>query len=94
MHQSQSSSNHPPLLWAVERGAPFTTGQVRPHELLNYFTFDTAASTGGAPHGEMGRVQAFATQERAELTRLRARVRGGEDLEFVGRRELATGPGR
>ncbi|MBL8619461.1 MAG: VWA domain-containing protein [Deltaproteobacteria bacterium] len=45
---SMSLASAQRLLWAVERGAPFTTGQVRPHELLNYFTFDTAASTGGA----------------------------------------------
>ncbi|MFM2249014.1 MAG: hypothetical protein RL071_5089 [Pseudomonadota bacterium] len=45
---SMSLASAQRLLWAVERGATFTTGQVRPHELLNYFTFDTAASTGGA----------------------------------------------
>jgi hypothetical protein len=53
-----------------------------------------AASSGGVSDGEMGRVQVFKTQGRAELTRPRARGGGGEGLEFVHRRELATGPGR
>jgi hypothetical protein len=53
-----------------------------------------AASSGGVRDGEMGRVQVFEAQERAEITQPRARVGGGEDLEFVRRRELATGPGR
>ncbi len=43
---------------------------------------------------EIGRVQPFATQEDAELPRLPARVDGDEDLEFIRRTELATGPGR
>jgi Ca-activated chloride channel family protein len=30
------------LLYALDRGVGFTTAQIRPHELLNYFSFDTA----------------------------------------------------
>lgn len=29
------------LLWAVEHGQSFTSAQIRPHEFLNYFSFDT-----------------------------------------------------
>ena len=33
------------LLWAVSNGARWTASQVRPHELLNYFSFDTVKPT-------------------------------------------------
>ena len=38
---SMSLASAQRLLWAVDRGAHFDTSQVRPHELLNYFSFDT-----------------------------------------------------
>lgn len=34
------------LLWALDKNRPFTVGQVRPHELLNYFTFSSARPQG------------------------------------------------
>jgi Ca-activated chloride channel family protein len=39
---SMSLASAQRLLWAVDQGAPFQTSEVRPHELLNYFGFDTA----------------------------------------------------
>jgi Ca-activated chloride channel homolog len=38
---SMSLASAQRLLWAVDQGRSFTTSQVRPHELLNYFSFDT-----------------------------------------------------
>lgn len=38
---SMSLASAQRLLWAVKNNKPFTTSQVRPHELLNYFSFDT-----------------------------------------------------
>lgn len=38
---SMSLASAQRLLWAVERGASVSPAQVRPHELLNYFSFDT-----------------------------------------------------
>ena len=39
---SMSLASAQRLLWAVGNNAPFGAQEVRPHELLNYFTFDTA----------------------------------------------------
>ncbi len=38
---SMSLASAQRLLWAVKNGARVTADQVRPHELLNYFSFDT-----------------------------------------------------
>ncbi|MBW2254763.1 MAG: VWA domain-containing protein, partial [Deltaproteobacteria bacterium] len=39
---SMSLASAQRLLWAVDNGRSFSPAQVRPHELLNYFSFDTA----------------------------------------------------
>lgn len=38
---SMSLASAQRLLWAIQNKAPVTTSQVRPHELLNYFSFET-----------------------------------------------------
>jgi Ca-activated chloride channel family protein len=43
---SMSLASAQRLLWAVDRGRSYTTDQVRPHELLNYFSFDTETPRG------------------------------------------------
>jgi hypothetical protein len=42
---SLASAQH--LLHAVQHGEPFTPGEVRPHELLNYFSFHPADVEAG-----------------------------------------------
>lgn len=37
------------LLYALDRDVGFSLDQVRPHELLNYFSFETATPRGGQP---------------------------------------------
>jgi len=44
---SMSLASAQRLLWAVKNGHGITTSQVRPHELLNYFSFDTAPVAEG-----------------------------------------------
>lgn len=56
---SMSLASAQRLLYALDRGARFTLDQIRPHELLNYFTFDTTAPSGD---------QLFAVQASAERT--------------------------
>ena len=51
---SMSLASAQRLLWAVEHDAPFTSAQVRPHELLNYFTFDGAAHAPGETFSVLG----------------------------------------
>ncbi len=55
---SMSLASAQRLLYALDRGASFSTSQIRPHELLNYFTFDTARPRGN---------QRFEVQPSAEL---------------------------
>lgn len=43
---SMSLASAQRILWALDRKAPIPLQHVRPHELLNYFSFDTAAPTG------------------------------------------------
>ncbi len=43
---SMSLASAQRLLYALERGVDFSVGQIRPHELLNYFTFDTLKPRG------------------------------------------------
>ncbi|MFN7145610.1 MAG: vWA domain-containing protein, partial [Myxococcota bacterium] len=38
---SMSLASAQRLLWAIQNKGPVTTSQVRPHELLNYFSFET-----------------------------------------------------
>lgn len=38
---SMSLASAQRLLWAVDKGSSFSPREVRPHELLNYFSFDT-----------------------------------------------------
>jgi Mg-chelatase subunit ChlD len=38
---SMSLSSPQRLFWAIDRGAPFSVSWARPHELLNYFSFET-----------------------------------------------------
>ncbi len=68
---SMSLASAQRLLWAVERGARWTVDQVRPHELLNYFSFDTKPTRGTAdfsvhasavPNGDDGLSVALAVQ--------------------------------
>jgi Ca-activated chloride channel homolog len=44
---SMSLASAQRLLWAVKNGARITPDQVRPHELLNYFSFDTVPVSDG-----------------------------------------------
>ena len=43
---SMSLASAQRMLFAVENGRGFTPDQVRPHELLNYFSFDTSTPSG------------------------------------------------
>jgi Ca-activated chloride channel family protein len=45
---SMSLASAQRLLWAVKNGSSFSASQVRPHELLNYFSFDTTPVEEGA----------------------------------------------
>ena len=51
---SMSLASAQRLLWAVDRGAGFSSGEVRPHELLNYFSFDTAPVAPGETFSVLG----------------------------------------
>jgi|GEM_PF-1013716 len=44
---SMSLASAQRLLWAIQNKAPVSTSQVRPHELLNYFSFDTQPVAAG-----------------------------------------------
>jgi Ca-activated chloride channel family protein len=44
---SMSLASAQRLLWAVANGRAFTPAQIRPHELLNYFSFDTETPEAG-----------------------------------------------
>lgn len=39
------------LLWALDRGASFSAAQIRPHELLNYFSFSAPKPAHGETFG-------------------------------------------
>jgi Ca-activated chloride channel family protein len=51
---SQSLASAQRLLYAARADLPFTPDQVRPHELLNYFSFDTTAPARGDAFGITG----------------------------------------
>ena len=44
---SMSLASAQRLLWAVQNRGPVKTSEVRPHELLNYFSFDTSPVADG-----------------------------------------------
>lgn len=45
---SMSLASAQRVLWAVENGRPIPPREIRPHELLNYFTFDTVEPEGAS----------------------------------------------
>ena len=51
---SMSLASAQRLLWAVQNRGPVSPAQVRPHELLNYFSFDTVAPAQGEVFGVSG----------------------------------------
>ncbi len=51
---SMSLASAQRLLWAAEKGAMIKANEVRPHELLNYFHFDTQAPPEGQLFGVKG----------------------------------------
>jgi Ca-activated chloride channel family protein len=51
---SMSLASAQRVLYALSRGLPLQPSQVRPHELLNYFTFDTVAPAEGQIFGVVG----------------------------------------
>jgi Ca-activated chloride channel family protein len=51
---SMSLASAQRVLHALSRGLPLEPSQVRPHELLNYFTFDTVSPAGDQIFGVMG----------------------------------------
>lgn len=51
---SMSLASAQRLLWAVERRVQVSPAQVRPHELLNYFSFDTAPVNPGDTFSVLG----------------------------------------
>lgn len=61
---SMSLASAQRVLWAMAEGRPISPAQVRPHELLNYFSFDTA----GAPSTDAFSVLGSAEQRGDTLT--------------------------
>lgn len=51
---SMSLASAQRLLWAVDEGMSFSAGEIRPHELLNYFSFDTVPVDGSDTFSVMG----------------------------------------
>ncbi len=51
---SMSLASAQRLLWAVQNGRPVQASEVRPHELLNYFSFDTAPVKPGDTFSVLG----------------------------------------
>ena len=49
---SMSLASAQRLLWAVDNHRSWTASQIRPHELLNYFSFDTVPVAPGAQHDD------------------------------------------
>jgi Ca-activated chloride channel family protein len=69
---SMSLASAQRLLWAVKNGARITPDQVRPHELLNYFSFDTVP----VPDGQVFSVHASGQQTGADGMTMALAVRG------------------
>ncbi len=51
---SMSLASAQRLLWALQNHAPVKTSEIRPHELLNYFSFDTAEVKDGQVFSALG----------------------------------------
>ena len=69
---SMSLASAQRLLWAVKNGARITPDQVRPHELLNYFSFDTVP----VPDGQVFSIHASGQQTGADGMTMALAVRG------------------
>lgn len=55
---SMSLASAQRLLWAVDQGRSFSSREVRPHELLNYFSFDTVQPDEGDLFSVLGSAEA------------------------------------
>lgn len=51
---SMSLASAQRVLYALKRGVPLRTSEIRPHELLNYFSFDTAEPAPGRVFSVLG----------------------------------------
>ncbi|MEQ1502229.1 MAG: VWA domain-containing protein, partial [Myxococcota bacterium] len=51
---SMSLASAQRVLYALSRGVPLSPGEIRPHELLNYFSFDTVVPADGHTFGVLG----------------------------------------
>lgn len=51
---SMSLASAQRLLWAIQNHGPVKTSEIRPHELLNYFSFDTADVKDGQVFSALG----------------------------------------
>lgn len=69
---SMSLASAQRLLWAVQNRGPVKTSEVRPHELLNYFSFDTSP----VPEGDTFSVNAVAEQTDAHTLSMSFAVKG------------------
>ncbi len=69
---SMSLASAQRLLWAVKNDARFGPSEVRPHELLNYFSFDTVP----VPEGQVFSIHASGQQTAADSMTLALAVRG------------------
>ncbi|MSP54063.1 MAG: VWA domain-containing protein [Myxococcales bacterium] len=54
---SMSLASAQRLLWALQNHGPVKTSEIRPHELLNYFSFDTADVKDGQIFSTLGAAQ-------------------------------------
>lgn len=69
---SMSLASAQRLLWAVQNKGPVQTSEVRPHELLNYFSFDTTP----VPAGDTFSVLASAEQTDSRTLSMAFAVKG------------------
>lgn len=69
---SMSLASAQRLLWAIQNKGPVTTAQVRPHELLNYFSFDT----NPVARGDLFSVKGSAEQTEAGVVTFAFAVKG------------------
>ena len=69
---SMSLASAQRLLWAVQNRGPVKTSEVRPHELLNYFSFDTSP----VPAGDTFSVNAVAEQTDGNTLSMAFAVKG------------------
>lgn len=57
---SMSLASAQRLLWAVQNRGPVQSSQIRPHELLNYFSFDTDPVSNGSTFSARGSAEVTA----------------------------------